>query len=96
MVGMSQEEVSNWVLKTISGFSKFLGVSYDGFEDRTMRLFSDIEEKWRKGAGKETKKGVSKVNSGARELKSSINYDGRKKEGEKGYEGVNLLSFYED
>ncbi|KAG5528718.1 hypothetical protein RHGRI_029397 [Rhododendron griersonianum] len=102
MVGMSQEEVSNWVLKRISGFSKFLGVSYDGFEDRTMRLFLDIEEKWRKGAVKVTKKGGSKVNSGARELKRlecSINYDGRKKEGEKGFEGVegvNLLSFYED
>lgn len=31
MVGLSQEEVSNWVLKRISGFSKLLGVSYDGF-----------------------------------------------------------------
>ncbi|KAG5531626.1 hypothetical protein RHGRI_026295 [Rhododendron griersonianum] len=43
--GMSQEDVSKWVLKRISGFGKFLGVSFDGFEDRTMQLFSDIEEK---------------------------------------------------
>lgn len=45
---MSQEEVSKWVLKRISGFSKLLGVSYDDFEERTMQLFLDIEEKWRK------------------------------------------------
>lgn len=49
----------------------------------------------------EAKKGGSKANTGARELRRlecSINYDGRKKDGEKGYkgvEGVNLLSLYE-
>ncbi|KAG5536442.1 hypothetical protein RHGRI_024014 [Rhododendron griersonianum] len=46
-IGMSQAEVSKWVLKRINGFRKFLGVSFDGFEDRTMQLFADIEEKWR-------------------------------------------------
>lgn len=100
--GMSQEDVSKWVLKRISGFSKFLGVSFDGFEDRTMQLFSDIEKKWRTGAVKETKKGGSKTSTGSRELKRlqcSINYDGRKEAGKGnggGVEGVNLLSFYED
>ncbi|KAI8534897.1 hypothetical protein RHMOL_Rhmol10G0132300 [Rhododendron molle] len=83
MVGMSQDEVSKWVLKRISGFSKLLGVSYDGFEDRNMCSFLDIEERWKKGVVKETKKGGNKANSGAREFKrleSSINYDSRKKE----------------
>lgn len=34
-IGMSLAEVSKWVLKRINGFSKFLGVSFDGLEDRT-------------------------------------------------------------
>ncbi|KAI8550558.1 hypothetical protein RHMOL_Rhmol06G0116600 [Rhododendron molle] len=56
--GMSQE-VSKWVLKRITRFSKFLGVTFDGFEERTMQLFSDIEEKWRKGVVKEAKRSGS-------------------------------------
>lgn len=100
--GMSQAEVSKWVLKRINGFSKFLGVSYDGFEDRTMQLFTEIEEKWRKGAESEEKKSRNKSNRGVRELKSlkcSVNYEGRKKVGERSsgeVEGVNLLTLYED
>lgn len=67
--GMLQEEVSNWVMKRINGFSKFLGVSYDGFEDRTMQLFKDIEDRGRKDSVTEAKKGGSKAKKGARELK---------------------------
>lgn len=100
--GMSQVEVSKWVLKRINGFSKFLGVSFDGFEDQAMHLFSEIEEKWRKGVGTEAKKSGNKSSRGVRELKRlqcSVNYEGRKKaedrESEVG-EGVHLLSFYED
>lgn len=99
---MSQEEVFNWVMKRINGFSKFLGVSYDGFEDRTMQLFKGIEDRWRKDSVTKAKKGGSKAKKGARELKRlqcSVNYEGRKKMGEgcsEGVEGTNLLSFYED
>lgn len=94
--GMSQVEVSKWVLKRISGFSKFLGVSYDGFEERTMQLFLDIEEKWRKGAMSDSKKSGRKNRKGVRELKRlhcSANYDGWKEVGESGCEGVGLI-FY--
>lgn len=105
LIGMSQEEVSKWVLKIITGFSKFLGVSFDGFEERTMQLFSDIEETWRKGASNEVKKSGSRTSLGARELKRlqcSVNYDGHRKDGKEGergggrVEGVNLLSSYEN
>lgn len=64
--GMSQVEVSNWVLKRINGFSKFLGVSFDGFEDQAMQLFSEIEEKWRIGVGTEAKKSGNKSSRGVR------------------------------
>lgn len=82
--------------------ANFGGVSFDGFEDRTMKLFTDIEEKWRKVAVFETKRGGNRVSKGKRELKRlqcSINYEGRKKDGERcseDVEGVNLLPFYED
>ncbi|KAG5549567.1 hypothetical protein RHGRI_014778 [Rhododendron griersonianum] len=35
-----------------------------------MQLFTEIEEKWRKGAGSDSKKGGNKVSRGVRELKS--------------------------
>ncbi|KAH7863089.1 hypothetical protein Vadar_013200 [Vaccinium darrowii] len=85
--GMPQEEVSKWVLKRVSGFGKFLGVSFDGYEDRTMKLFADIEEKWRKGTASDIKRGGNKTNKGERELKRlqcSINYEGSKRGGERG------------
>ncbi|KAG5540961.1 hypothetical protein RHGRI_020999 [Rhododendron griersonianum] len=69
-IGMSHAEVSKWVLKRINGFSKFLGVSLDGFEDRAMKLFADIEEKWRNEVGQNVNRGGSKASKGARELKS--------------------------
>lgn len=100
--GMSQADVSKWVLKRINGFSKFLGVSFDGFEDKTMQLFTEIEEKWKNGASEEVKKGGTKVSKGVRELRRlqcSVNYEGRNKGRERGsevVEGSNLLSFYED
>lgn len=45
-------------------------VSFDGFEDRTMQLYTEIEEKWRKSAGSEEKRGRIKTSRGVRELKS--------------------------
>lgn len=94
-------EVSKWVLKRINGVSKFLGVSFDGFEDRTMQLFTEIEENWRKKVGSKTRNSGNKANKGVRELKRLqcfVNYEGRK-EGEKESEEAargNLLHFYED
>ncbi|KAI8555491.1 hypothetical protein RHMOL_Rhmol05G0176900 [Rhododendron molle] len=38
--------------------------------DRTMQLFTDIEEKWRNEVGQEVNKGGSKASKGVRELKS--------------------------
>lgn len=61
--GMSQE-VSKWVSKRINGFCKFLGLSFDGFEERMTQPFMDIEERWRKGAVPETKKSGSKNRKG--------------------------------
>lgn len=61
--GMSQE-VSKWVSKRINGFSKFLGLSFDGFEERMTQPFMDIEERWRKGAVPEMKKSGSKIERG--------------------------------
>lgn len=67
-----------------------------------MQLFADIEEKWRNEVGQNVNRGGSKANKGARELKRlqcSINYEGRKKSGEKvreGEEGINLIIFNED
>lgn len=52
--------------------------------------------------GSETRKSGNKANKGVRELKRlqcSVNYEGRKKEGEKKSEEAargNLLHFYED
>lgn len=36
-------------------------VSFDGFEDRTMQLFTEIEEKWRKSTASEEKRGRIKT-----------------------------------
>ena len=57
-LGLEPEEVSKKVLSQISEVSRILGVTFEGFEQVAMRLFSAIEVTWK---GKMPKKG-QKVN----------------------------------
>lgn len=72
---------SSWVIQNIRAISQMLGVSYDGFEDRALALFAELD---RRNAQKtetspQTNKGKKKQQvGGSRELKQlqcSINYD---------------------
>jgi len=45
--GISHLDVSKWVRKKIGNFYKFFGLSHEGFEDETLKLFSAIEQKWK-------------------------------------------------
>lgn len=46
--GDQNEDVLDQVMRKIKLFSKFLGLSYEGFEKETMALFIAIEQKRKK------------------------------------------------
>lgn len=78
----STEEVSNWVLSRIHEVSQFLGVSFEGHEDKALKLFTAIEESWKEGAPvRQEVNPVMQTGRSARELRKlecSINYDRHK------------------
>lgn len=79
---LSTEEVSNWVLSRIHKVNQFLGVSFEGHEDKALKLFTAIEESWKEGAPvRQEVNPVKQTGRSARELRKlecSINYDQRK------------------
>jgi hypothetical protein len=44
---LNEKEVSDWVMRCINKFSKFLGILLEGHEWEAMQLFADIEQRWR-------------------------------------------------
>ena len=73
-------EPSKWVMKRIKGFNRFLGVSFNGYKEEALRLFTAIEGRWRaKGrpnAAPQRKQGMGMKRY--RELKnlcSLVNYE---------------------
>lgn len=43
----SSELVSSWVLRKVKAVSRIVGVSFERFEEKAMRLFEEIERKRR-------------------------------------------------
>lgn len=73
------EDVSDWVLKRITEVSQLLGLSFKGYKEEALRLFSAIEASWRKGSPSNPVGTVAETNRrGKRELRNlvcSINYE---------------------
>lgn len=71
-------EVSEWVQSRVKGLSKLLGVSYEGFEDEILNLFSRIESKRRDRGVFSSRRKVVSPGSRRRELRKlewTINYE---------------------
>ena len=45
--GSREEDVANWVMTRIRGFSKVLGMSLDGLEEAAMKLLEFLRIMWR-------------------------------------------------
>lgn len=72
---------SEWVSKKMKIFYEFLGLSFAGFEEDIVSLFSTIDQRRRtKGSQTTSKRGSYSGGRGQRELKKlqwSLNYEGK-------------------
>lgn len=77
---VNESETTDWVKSQVRGLSKFLGMSYGGYEDQVISLFSGIDKKWKaNGVVSPRRRVVSPEERRRRELKKlewSINYVG--------------------
>ena len=88
-VVLTPEEVSDKVLGQINDVSRLLGVTFEGYEQEAMTLFSAIEATWRSKMYIKDDKQMTKGNKLDRELRKlecSVNYDQTSEErGRKNY-----------
>lgn len=90
-INISSREVkycSQWIINKVNKFSKKMGVSLEGMEDFSYFFFSEIEiRKMLVGKAEPALTERRKVSCGTprmlKRLESTINYDGRRKEGKK-------------
>lgn len=86
------ESYSHWVMKNILGISKSLGVTFEGCEDQSLSIFSELDNRMsgRISSSEGNTSKLKKLTGGARELKRlqcTVNYDNRSKKN-KGVGGV--------